>query len=156
MNPEYLRINFKYQIIYTKVKNKRILLSTKIDYRKNNWIAGITKETNKNVYIGILLTKKPDIYTEAMIKTIHYTILDDNITLNKSGSLHMIKCSGCDIGKKEGTSCVISLEKKHCVLIKGKVIDRVDENDKKIKVIEQMIEDIIINIKTTVKENKIQ
>ena len=49
--------------------------------------------TCKNIYIGLLNTKKLLIYTEAKIDIIHYKLLD-NESVNKSSSLHLIKCMG--------------------------------------------------------------
>src|SRR5436190_1263513 len=63
-----LKNEFNIQNNKIKTRNQRILLSTKIDYRKNNWVAGIKNKNDNNIYIGMLFTKKPNIYTESMIE----------------------------------------------------------------------------------------
>ena len=102
LKPEYRINNNTY-----KSKNKRILLSTKIDSRKNNWIAGIKDKNGKNIYIGLLNTKKPEIYIEEKINIIHYTVIDSNNIINKTNSIHLKKCTGCYIGRKENSHCII-------------------------------------------------
>ena len=143
---EYKISNNKY-----KSRNQKILLSTKIDYRHNIWCAGLPEKSSKNIYIGLLNTKKLSIYTEAKIDIIHYKLLD-NESVNKSSSLHLVKCTGCYTGVNKNGHCVISLKKKYSTIIKSKVTDKEDENKKKIKVIDQMITDLIIDIKNLVKE----
>ena len=111
------------------------------------------KEVAK-IYIGLLNTKKLSIYTEAKIDIIHYKLLD-NESVNKSSSLHLVKCTECYTGVNKNGHCVILLKKKYNTIIKSKVTDKEDENKKKIKVIDQMITDLIIDIKNLVKEQKI-
>ena len=81
------------------------------------------------IYIGLLHTKKPLIYTESMIDIIHYKLLD-NTSVNKSSSLHLTKCTGCYTGTNRNGHCVISIEKKYSIIIKSKVTDK--ENDVRI------------------------
>src|SRR6266513_3103346 len=146
---EYKISNNKY-----KSHNQKILLSTKIDYRHTVWCAGLPEKSSKNIYIGLHDTKKLLIYTEAKIDIIHYKLLD-NESVNKSSSLYLVKCTGCYTGVNKNGHCVISLEKKYSTIIKSKVTNREDENKKKIKVIDQMITDLIIDIKNLVKEQEI-
>src|SRR5207248_5187947 len=56
---------------------------------------------------------------------------------------------------KQNGHCVISLKKKYSTILKSKDTDKEDENKKKIKVIDQMITDLIIDIKNLVKEQEI-
>src|SRR5256712_8806839 len=102
------------------------------------------------IYIGLLNTRKLLIYTEAKIDIIHYKLLD-NESVNKSSSLHLIKCTECYTGVNKNRHCVISFEKKYSTIIKSKVTDREDENKKKLKVIDQMITDLIVDIKNLIK-----
>ena len=150
-----LKNEFNIQNNKIKTRNQRILLSTKIDYRKNNWVAGIKNKNDNNIYIGMLFTKKPNIYTESMIEIIHYRVVDRSQDINRSNSLHMVKCEGCDMGLREGDHCKIILEKKYSILIISKVVDKFDENQRKIKIIEQMIEDIIMDVKSNLKSDEI-
>ena len=90
-------------------------MSTKIDYRHNIWCAGLPEKSSKNIYIGLLNTKKLLIYTEAKIDIIHYKLLD-NESVNKSNSLHLIKCTGCYTGVNKNGHCVISLERNIALL----------------------------------------
>ena len=102
-------------------------MSTKIDYRHNIWCAGLPEKSSKNIYIGLLNTRKPLIYTEAKIDIIHYKLLD-NESVNKSSSLHLIKCMKCYTKVNKNGHCVISLKKKYSsnsTIIKSKVTDRV-------------------------------
>src|SRR5437764_13567648 len=146
----------EYKIFNNKYKShkQKILLSTKIDYRHTVWCAGLPEKSSKNIYRGLLNTKKLSIYTEAKIDIIHYKLLN-NESINKSSSLHLVKCTGCYTGVNKNGHYVISLEKKYSTIIKSKVTDKEDENKKKIKVIDQMITDLIINIKNLVKELQI-
>src|SRR5215204_2481573 len=146
----------KYKISNNKYKsrNQRILLSTKIDYRHNIWCAGSPEKNSKNIYIGLLHTKKLLIYTKAMIDIIHYKLLD-NTSVNKSSSLHLTKCTGCYTSANRNGHCVISIKKKYSIIIKSKVTDRKNEDKKKIKVIDQMITDLIMDIKNLIKEHEI-
>src|SRR5436305_95669 len=146
---EYKISNNKY-----KSRNQKILLSTKIDYRHTIWCARLPEKSSKNIYIGLLNTKKLLIYIEAKIDIIHYKLLD-NESVNKSSSLHLIKCTECYTGVNKNGHCVILLKKKYNTIIKSKVTDKEDENKKKIKVIDQMITDLIIDIKNLVKEQEI-
>ena len=81
--------------------------------------------------------------------------MDNNSIINKSSSLHIRKCEGCTIGIKKNDHCIILLEKKFSVLIRSKIRDQLGENNQKLKVIDQMIEDIILDVKTTIKDEKI-
>jgi hypothetical protein len=90
-----------------------------------------------------------------MIKIVHYKAIDKEDTINKSTSLHIKKCTGCYIGNKEGNHCVININKKFSVLIKNRISDGLDEQQKRIVIIEQMIEDLIMDIKMTFKESEI-
>ena len=146
---EYKISNNKY-----KSRNQRILLSTKIDHRHSIWCAGLPEKNSKNIYIGLLHTKKPLIYTESMIDIIHYKLLD-NTSVNKSSSLHLTKCTGCYTGTNRNGHCVISIEKKYSIIIKSKVTDKENEDKKKMKVIDQMITDLIMDIKNLIKEHEI-
>ena len=89
-----------------------------------------------------------------MIDIIHYKLLD-NTSVNKSSSLHLTKCTGCYTGTNRNGHCVISIEKKYSIIIKSKVTDRENEENKKMKVIDQMITDLIMDIKNLIKEQEI-
>ena len=147
---EYKISNNKY-----KSRNQRILLSTKIDHRHSIWCAGLPERNSKNIYIGLLHTKKPLIYMESMIDIIHYKLLD-NTSVNKSSSLHLTKCTERYTGTNRNGHCVISIEKKYSIIIKIKVTDKENEDKKKMKVIDQMITDLIMDIsKNLIKEHEI-
>ena len=122
-NSRMLKTEYKISNNKYKSRNQKILLSTKIDYRHTIWCAGLPEKSSKNIYIGLLNTKKLLIYTEAKIDIIHYKLLD-NESVNKSSSLHLIKCMGCYTGVNKNGHCVISLEKKYSTIIKSKVTDR--------------------------------
>ena len=75
---------------------ERLLMYTKIDKRKNNWI--ISKRSHpdfsKNVIIGMLLNNSWNPYNNA-IKIVHYRFRSRDST-----NLTVFKCSrnNCDIG----------------------------------------------------------
>jgi ribonuclease HI/endonuclease/exonuclease/phosphatase family metal-dependent hydrolase len=134
-------------------RNQRILLSTKIDHRKFYWVAGLTDIQNKDIYVGILQTKKPELYTTDTIEITHYKILGDT-TIVKSSSLHMSKCTGCYRGSNRNGHCIIPLKKKFSLIIKSRISDAI-ENNKKVKIIDQMTADLVHEIKSLIKEDNI-
>src|SRR5687767_3747456 len=81
--------------------------------------------------------------------------MNNNNIINKSSSLHIRKYEGCNIEDKRNEHYIIMLEKKFSILIRSKIRDQLEDNNHKLKVIDQMIEDIIYDIKNTIKEDKI-
>ena len=105
---------------------ERLLMYTKIDKRKNNWI--ITKrnhtDLNKNVVIGLLVNKFWDPYNDT-IKLIHYRFqsrTDTNLTI--------FKCSRtkCDIGVQDNAgNCILSCDRYNSLKINC-LINKISED----------------------------
>ena len=135
-----------------KSRNTRIILSTKLDYRKNNWIAGIKTSLTDRIVMGILITKKPEVYISADIELIHYKLTDNNT--NSVNSLEVKKCGGCSLGIINNNNCVIKVVRKYSILIKSRVINKKEGNET-INIIEQMISDLEMEISRIKDDGKI-
>jgi hypothetical protein len=93
-------------------KFEQLLMYTKIDKRKNNWI--ITKRShqdlNKNVIAGILKNESWDPYND-FIKIIHY-----KFHVSDSTNLRLTKCAkrNCDIGIQDNQgNCIITCRRSN-------------------------------------------
>jgi len=64
----------------------------------------------------------------------------------------MSKCTGCYRGINRNGHCVIPLKKKFSLIIKSKISDTIDVN-RKVKIIDQMVADLIYEIKNLIKED---
>ena len=95
--------------------NINIIPATTIDGRKNNWIIGLIGDTNI-AYVKIC-SKKQDRNQNNRLKYIYF----DNTTTSK-GKLHLKKCTKikCNIRMQNGNTCLLELEKKRTLLIKGR------------------------------------
>jgi len=94
--------------------NKRLLLTTTIDGRKNNWLGCIH---NNNILFGKLSSNKQEVNNNNIIKIIHYLHLN-----NSKGRLHLTECKieNCIHGQKLNGKCIILVEKSCCLRILGK------------------------------------